>query len=306
MKSTTLLFSLLILGSPHINAAETEAAANLKACDAALEEGDADKALPYADAILKHNPLNREALLCKGHAHVALEQYDAAVVAFKATEKLSATPTDHMVGLVLTANALKETQKYEEALGMYRQSLAIAQTEKNKQFERINLNEIGDTQKATNQVEAALESYLAGQALAANDNERADGYGRIASSYSALGKHDLAIEHQVKATVLEGRAGDMNHYANAYLELGRIYTAAKDYERAEKAIDKVVKLSKENGGPYWEAKSYYYMAMTKSANGQSPEAKALLADAQRISEQIGAQSLSDEIKQSLSKLNQKL
>jgi tetratricopeptide (TPR) repeat protein len=299
----TLLFSTFIWVSPFAQAAETDAAASLKACDEALEEGDGAKALPHADTLLKKDAANREALLCKGRAHMALEQYDAALAAFKAAEKQSATPIEHIVGLILSANALTDLKKYPEALASYRQSLAIAQKEKDKHFERISLNEIGDTQTAINQLEAALENYLIAQKLAANDNERAEDYGRIASVYSALDKHDQAIEYQVKATVLEGRAGDMNHYANAYLELGRIYTAAKDYERAEKAINKVVKLSKDNGGPYWEAKSYYYMAMTKSANGQSPEAKTLLADAQRISEQIGAQSLSDEIEQSLSKLN---
>jgi len=84
--------------------------------------------------------------------------------------------------------------------------------------------------------------------------------------------------------------------------LGRIYTAAVQYDKAEKAIDKTTKLSKEQGGAFWEAKSYYYLALAKAANGQSPAAKALLTDAQHICDKIGEQGLNSEIKQALANL----
>ncbi len=143
---------------------------------------------------------------------------------------------------------------------------------------------------------------MAGNKLSANDNERADNFARIAAAYSKLGNHDLAIENQIKATLAEDRAGDQDHQANAYLELGRIYTAAAQYDKAESAINKTIQLSKEQGGAYWEAKSYYYMALTKAANGQPAVAKTLLTDAQGICEKVGEQELNNEIKQALANL----
>ena len=178
----------------------------------------------------------------------------------------------------------------------------MAQAEKDKRFERINLNLIGETLVDSNQPEAGLESYLKGSQLAANDNERADNYARIADTYSILGKHDQAIEYQIKTVLMEERGGDLNHFAHANLELGRIYTVAKDYPNAEKSINKVIQLSKEQGGAFWEAKAYYYLALVKVANNQPQAAKTLLTDAQHICEDIGAESLSDEISQALNKL----
>jgi tetratricopeptide (TPR) repeat protein len=220
----------------------------------------------------------------------------------QAVEKLSATPPEHMVALTLIGNTQKNAKLYPEALDAYHRSLSLAQTEKDKRFERINLNQIGDVLVESNQLDSGLESYLAGSRLSANDNERADNFARIAAVYSSLGKHDLAIEYQVKAVLTEERVGDQDHQANAYLEMGRIYTLAAQYDKAESAIDKTTRLSKEQGSLFWEAKSYYYLALTKAANGQSPAAKALLADAQHICEKIGEQELDNEIKQAQANL----
>lgn len=274
----------------------------IKTCNQANSEGNASKALGYAEQVLKQNKTNRDALLCKGRAHSGLGQFNEAVTALQAAEKLSATPMDHMVALTLIGNAQKNAKLYPEALDSYHRSLLLTQAAKDKRFERINLNQIGDALVESNQLDAGLESYLAGNKLSANDNERADNFARIAAVYSSLGKHDLAIENQIKAALAEERAGDQDHQANAYLELGRIYTAAAQYDKAEKAIDKTTKMSKEQGSAFWEAKSYYYLALAKAANGQSPAAKALLTDAQHICEEIGEQELNNEIKQALANL----
>lgn len=300
----TITFLIIFSNIAHADAGDT--VSNIKACNQAISEGDASKALGHAEQVLKHNKTNRDALLCKGRAHGGLGQFNEALTALQAAEKLSATPMDHMVALTLIGNAQKNAKLYPEALDTYHRSLSLAQAEKDKRFERINLNQIGDALVESNQLEAGLESYLAGNKLSANDNERADNFARIAAAYSSLGKHDLAIENQIKAVLAEERAGDQDHQANAYLELGRIYTAAAQYDKAEKAIDKTTKMSKEQGSAFWEAKSYYYLALAKAANGQSPAAKALLADAQHICEQIGAQigaqELDNEIKQALANL----
>ncbi len=294
-----LTISFLIVFSNIAQADGNDVASNIKACKQAISEGDASKALDYAEQVLKQNKTNRDALLCKARAHDGLGQFNEAVTALQSAEKLSATPMDHMVALTLIGNAQKNAKLYPEALDAYHQSLSLAQAEKDKRFERINLNQIGDVLLESGQLDAGLESYLAGNKLSANDNERADNYGRIAAAYSSLARHDLAIENQIKAVLAEERAGDQDHQANAYLEMGRIYTAAAQYDKAEKAIDKTTSMAKEQGSPYWKAKSYYYLALAKAANGQSAAAKTLLTDAQNICEKIGEQELNGKIKQAL-------
>lgn len=302
MQFRFLTLALFIALSSQLRAEEASAVSKINACNLAIKEGDASKALAYAEQVLKLDGNNREALLCKGRAHGGTGQNKEALVALQAAEKFSASSLEHMVALTLIGNVQVADKKYNEAIASYKQSLALAQEAKNARFTRINHNQIGDAYIATNQLQQGLESYLAASELAANGNERADSFERIAATYSSMGKHDLAIEYQIKAVVNEAGSGDLDHQANAGLEMGRIYTLAGEYPKAEKAINKITDLSKENGGAYWEAKSYYYLGVTKAASGKPSEAKKLFADAQRICDEIGEQELNDNIKLAQAKL----
>lgn len=136
-----------------------------------------------------------------------------------------------------------------------------------------------------------------------NDGERADSYERLANTYSTLGLHDLAIEHQVKATLLQKRSGTLDQNANASMEMGRIYTAAKEYQNAERAYLKLIQFAKDNGGAYYEAKANMGLAQTKIAMGDAAAAKSLLAESERIAKSIGDNDLIAEIDDSLNKVN---
>lgn len=298
----TLAITLMILCAPLAQAADDDIQSSIDSCNKAIAAGDDSQALAYAERVLKQDKSNRSALLCKGRAHGGAGQYKEALAALEAAEKLSSTPLEHMVALTLTGSVYRSAKQFPEALDSYRKSLALARAEKDKRFERINLNQIGDTLIDKNESDPALESYLAGGKLANNDNERGDSYARIASTYNRLAQHDKAIEFQIKAVLAEESAGDFDHYANASLELGRIYTAAKEYPNAEKTLDKIIAASKKEGSAYWEAKGDYYLALAKAANGQPQPARALLNDAQHICEEIGAQELGDQIAQALQNL----
>lgn len=136
-----------------------------------------------------------------------------------------------------------------------------------------------------------------------NDNERADSYESIARTYSALDQHDLAIEYQVKAIVMQKRSGTLDQVANASLEMGRIYTAAKEFSNAEKAYSKLMQFAKDNGGAYYEAKAIIGLAMTKMITGNAVSAKSLLTDAQKIAKDSHDNDLLAEVDSALNKLN---
>ena len=298
-----ICIAVLSLASTCLHAATVDVPGTLKSCNQAIVDGDAAKALGFADEILKPQPKQRDALLCKSRAYLLNGQNKEAMDAVQAAEKISQTPLEHTIAITLIGNVYKAGEQYKEALVSYQQALVIAHEDKNKRFERIDLNLIGDTQAAMQQLDAALESYFAGGKLAANDNERGDSYARIASVYSTQGKHDQAIEYQIKAMLMEQSSGDLDHFANASVELGRIYIAAKDYPNAEKSLNKIIKFSQEQGGEYWEAMGDFYLAQVKTATNDSAAAKSLLNDAKKISERIGATDLTNDIDQALQKLN---
>jgi tetratricopeptide (TPR) repeat protein len=295
MQLRTLSIALILLFSQTAFAEEESIASKLGACNQAIKEGDASKALAYAEQVIKLDSNNRDALLCKGRAHGGTGQVKEALAALNSAEKLSKTPRDHMIALALIGNVQRNTQQFSEAIKTYQKSLEFAKAAEDKRFQGIDLNLIGDAETSNKQYAAAIEHYMESDKLAANDNEHADAYERIAFAYDKLNSHDKAVEYQIKADLIQERSGDLDQRANAGLEMGRLYMAAGDYEKAERSINKVIKLSTDNGGAYWQAKSYYYMAQVKVANKQPDQAKPLLADAQTIAKDIAEDALNDDI-----------
>jgi len=272
------------------------------ACYAALESGQAEDALSQADKALSAEANNREALLCKGRAHVELKQYGNGIAALQAADKLSAKPADHVIALLLIGNAQKGAGKSADAAASYNDALNTAKERNDKTLQRLALNVISESEVEAGKSQEALQHYLQAAQLAANDNERAESYGHIASTYSKLGNYDQAVEYQVKAALMQERAGEPDDYAHAGLELGRYYIAVKDYGRAEKSISKILKFAQDNGSAYWEARSNYYLGLSKAGQGDTAAARTLLLDAHRNARRIGATSLAGEIGEAMRKL----
>ncbi|WP_162299558.1 tetratricopeptide repeat protein [Pseudomethylobacillus aquaticus] len=303
--ASTVLMLGLLAGLQTVHAAEEDVATMVAECNKSVKQGDAAKAQAWAERILKVDAKQRDAYLCKGRALGATGQFPQALDALQMAVKLSSAANDRMIALALLGNVQKSMKSYEPALVSYRDSLKLAQQEKNRTFERVSLNLIGETLMDSAQYQAALDSYIAGDKLSGNDNERADNAVRIAAASSQLGKHDQAIEYQIRATLMLERAGTLDQIANANLELGRIYTRAGQYENAERAINKTLKLSKQNEGPYWEAMSYFYLAETKVASGDKTTARSLLNDMATIAEQMNAFDLLDQARAAIADLSKK-
>ena len=295
LNQTLVYLSILLASQLLIGNAYADLADDAYQCNKASNKGDFSQALTLSEKILKQDSHSREGLLCKGRALGGLGQLDAGISTLKAAEKLSDAPFDRIVALSLLGNLQKNAKKYPEALASYKQSLSIAESVNNGQFERIDNNLLGEISIENNQIQAGLDYYLAGQKFVANDNERADNYQRLATTYSLLKQHDLAIENQVRALLMQKQSGTLDEYASTSLELGRIYIAAGDYVNAEKTFNKLIQFSKENGGAYYEAKATFYAGLAKSASGDNATAKSLFADASKIAKQVGDAELIKEI-----------
>ena len=294
-KQPLITFSLLLISQLLSSNVYADLADDAYMCNKVSNKGDFNQALILSEKILKQDSHYREALLCKGRALGEFGKLDEGMATLKAAEKLSTSNFDHMVALTLLGNLQKTAKKYPEATATYKQSLSIAEANNNDQFQRIDNNLLGEIAIETKQTQAGLDYYLAGKKFVANDNERADSYQRIATTYSLLKQHDLAIENQVRALLMQKQSGTLDDYANASLVLGRIYTAAGDYVNAEKTFNKLIQFTQENGGAYYEAKAILYAGLAKSASGDDTAAQALFVKASTIAKGVGDADLMSEI-----------
>lgn len=299
-------FTALFLFSFHVHADTPTSSIGDKvsACNVALNKADASSALTSADEILKLQSNHRDGLLCKGRALGALGKYDEALSALQMAEKQSQPGFEQILSHIFIGNLHRSNNKFSEAIASYEASIKIGDAEKHMgKYKRVNLNLIGDTHTQNKNLNAALASYLAANKLAMNDNERADDFERLASTYSALGKNNEAIEYQLKASLMHDKSGTREQFANASVALGRVYEVAKDYPAAENTYRKLLKFSKNNGSAYYETQANYGLARTKAAVGDTAGAKTMLAEASSMAKSIGETDLVAEIEASLKKLS---
>lgn len=289
---------LVFISLTICSAIANDVTATGQTCDQALESGaNLADAAALAETRLRIAPDDRDTWLCLGRARGELGEHNAALSALQTAEKLSKTPIDRIVALTTLGNEYQAGKEFTLAITSYQQSLAMAREQKSARLQRINLNLIGETLQEEGNTAGALEQYQQGMKLAANDNERADSNARVAAVHSLLGNHDKAIEYQLKAMLLQERVGDLDHYANANIELGRICLAAKQYADAEKWLNKFLVSIAGSDAFYWEAQGRYMLGKVKAARGKPEEAVEQFQQGRLLAEKIQEQQLLKEIKE---------
>lgn len=297
----TVVFTLLFLMSSNAHSAEVSA--EVKACNEAVNKGDAKAALMQAEVILKKNSTDYEGLLCKGRALKQQGNYADALTAMALAEKSTDDIFAKTVSFMLIGNLHKANNKIKEAVASYQKGIEMCAKNENITYMLINYNLIGDAYTADKDLHNALDAYQSGLRIANNDNERAESFENLAKTYNALANHDKAIEFQLKATVMQKQAGGLTAYADSSLLLGQYFNDAKEYSHAERHYKKLAKFAKDNGGAYYEAAANYGLAKALFGNGDKEAAKALFADANKQASKIGAKQLAAEIQAKLKVLN---
>ncbi len=295
------LFIILIILS--FNANSEEISQEIKACNAAVNKGDGVKGQQLADTLLEANAKNHEALICKARALGVQNQYAEAVKTFELAASTTNDNFSKTITYILLGNLQTKNNQTADAIASYTKSLDICAKTNNQTYSRINHNLIGDAHKQAKDLNAALDSYLIGVRLSNNDNERAVSFTKTAATYDALGQHDKAVEFQVKAALMQQKAGTLTDYAEALLTLGQYHYNAKDFANAERTYKRLVKLAKDNGGAYYEAKANYRLAEAMVANGDKEGAKPIIAGALKQAKTIGAKQLASEIDMAKKNLN---
>jgi len=265
------------------------------ACNKAYEKMDFPAALSFANKALDTNKNDKDALLCQGRVYSGQGKLDDALKSFKLAEKQAVDGFDKMIIALVSGHAYKDAGLYEQAISSYEQSLQQAKSIKSKAFERAAYQGEGNVYLNAGKYQQALDAYLAGSALTANDNERGESFESIALAYHKLNQHDAALEFQIKAFLRHEKSGTLDQYAHSSIELGRYYAAAKNYDHAERTLNKIIKFAKDQGGAYYEAYGYCILAQVKAATGDSATAKTLIDQAKSIAKNAHDQALADEI-----------
>ncbi len=266
-------------------------------CNKAYERGDLTVATASSVKALNIDKNDRDALICKGRILSAKDDLNGALAAFKSADALSVDAFDRTVIALITSHAYKSAKQYEQAITSYQQTIQLARQAKNNGFERMSDVAIGDIYFNDKQYTLALESYLAGNKLDANDNERGESYEKIAFTYHTTGQHELALEYQLRTFLMYEKAGTLDQYAHSSIELGRYYANIKNYANAERSLNKIIKFAKDQGGAYFEAQGSYVLAQVKAATGDIPAAKALIEHAKMIAKATNDKALDEEIQQ---------
>lgn len=298
----TLTIITIALFSISFNAQAEAPSKEVAACNEAVNKGDAKSAITLSEEILKKDAADHEGMLCKGRALAIDGKHAEALASFEQAITATQDTFVHTVTYILIGNLHNSHNKTAEAVASYQKSLEICAKEGNQTYTRINYNLMGEAQTKAKDLNAALDSYKMSVSIANNDNERADSFQRLAKTYNALGDYNKAVEFQIKAVVMQKKAGTLTEYADASLLLGEYFVNTNNLSEAERTYEKLAKFGKDNGGAYYEARANFHLAETKAANGDTKTAKALFTSALDLANKIGAKGLAGDIAASQEKL----
>jgi tetratricopeptide (TPR) repeat protein len=271
-------------------------------CVQALEKNDLNAALVLAKKAISINKSDYDALICQGRVLAAKGELDSALTSFKLADTQSTDAFEKAIATLLVGRTQYALKQNDIAIASFQQTIAHAVTAKNKGFERVGHNAIGDVYFDNNQLEQALTEYLLANKLAANDNERGSSSEKIALTYHKMNTDDLALEYQIRAYLMYETVGTLDEYARSGIELGRYYSISKQYVSAENVLNKIIKLAKEQGGAYYEAKGSCVLAKVKVVTGDVPTAKGLVQYAKEIAKNSKDKEFEQEIEQETSGL----
>lgn len=297
---STLAFLPILLFINNVYAVSDDA----HKCNNAYSDGDYKAAEAAAQAALKANSADREALICQGRVASDLGNLDSALLSFQAADKLSNHPLDKAVISLISGHAYFSAKQFDQAAASYQKSLEQAAQARHQPMARSSHIGLANVKFETKQYQAALDTYLVAQKLDANDNDRGQSYEKIAETYHVLGQHDLALEYQIKAYFMHEKAGSLDQFAHTSIELGRYYLAVKNYARAEFTLNKIIKFARDNGGVYYEAKGLSLLAQTKAASGDIAAAKTLVAEAKAVAKTANNAELDALVTQETQSINQ--
>jgi serine phosphatase RsbU (regulator of sigma subunit) len=136
-------------------------------------------------------------------------------------------------------NALKDQERYKEAIVYYKLSLSLAEKLNNKRLIAGNYNNLGNVERRLKNQKKALDYFF--KALDMNiksDNKlwQSFNYHNIAMTYEDLNQFNQAIDFYTKSNVLKVELGDSLSLITGYQGISGAYEKMHDYRNAFKYL----------------------------------------------------------------------
>ncbi len=282
-----LMFNLLMMNASFAKDAD------LDACDQAVHQGQYAQALQMAE----RHASRPEFWLCKGRAQSGLNQNSAAQQSFKQAIQLKPTGLDLISAHMLLGNVQLEAKLHDAALESYQQALTFSQQQNMRRYARVAHNLMGEAYYEIKRYDQALNAFQTGEKLAMNDDERADSYVHEAMALQQLQQTDKAIEYQLKAVMMLRKSGTPDQYAEASLNLGKLFAAKQDFVGADKTYQRLMEYAHDNGGTFYEAKTAIFWAEAKRAQGDQAGCERLMQQAESLAAALKDDELNGLLKQ---------
>jgi len=203
-------------------------------------------------------------------------KYEEAIRLFRQALAMGATGSQKAALLLLIGNCFMEQSKFSEAEGHYKEA-ATAATEASDQPELANIyNNIGLIHKSKGDYNKALDWYhksLKIMEQVGNQAGLAANYNNIGGIYHFKGDYDKALDWLQKDLKITERIGDQAGLATTYNNIGAIHKSKGAYKMALAYTEKALNIFVKLGA---EAKAKQVRDNIEAIKSEEQRAKKLL------------------------------
>jgi tetratricopeptide (TPR) repeat protein len=204
----------------------------------------------YLDGLPKTKDKDKKALFEKGISLMAQYKYEQAIDSFRECLALETEGSEKVALLILIGNSFHAWNKWDPALGSWKEALDTAEQAEDEQ----------------------------GQAAA---------LGNLGVVYQNKGEWDKAIEFYNKSLKIKEKIGDEYGMAQTFGNLGLVYKDKREWDKAIEFYNKALKGLEKVGDEHGMAKTKANIGILYKAQGKKEEAKKLLEESLKTFEKIG-------------------
>jgi tetratricopeptide (TPR) repeat protein len=257
-------------------------------CDTLLTEKNYINAMTEANTLLKKDPLNVNALFCRGRSYYNLGKYQKSVIDFKLVNQKSKDNVQRSISMLMLISSLKKDNKLDDAIKEI--NIAINNEDK-KLFNRLLFNSLAEIYFERENYIESINAYKEGLKLSSNDNERAENYSYLARNFAKQGNYLNAIEFELKASLSFEKLSLLSDYADSNINLVIYHSKIGDFKAAENIALKLKNFIIENGSIYYQCKVLFTESYLFKMQGNLDLSRARELEAITLSDELGPNDL---------------
>jgi len=207
-----------------------------------------------------------------------------------AVRDLAETPVARMGALGEAGWAARNRGRYGEAMGLFRQGLALAEGAGDDHLRGQFLRLIGEVFSDTARYPDAIDHHEQALAIARETANRwAEGaaHNSLGIVYQSLGRYPEALEHHIQALTIHREIGDRAGEGKVVGNLGIVYKSLGRYPEALKHHTQALAIHREIGDRAGEGKDFGNLGAVYQKLGRYPEALEHFAQVLRLHREIG-------------------